>query len=251
VLRAFKAGEFNVLVATKAAEEGIDVAECDMVAFYEATASVIQFIQRQGRAGRRRDGSIAIMHARGTSDQLNAAMLDGKLAAMPGILYRVQHVRAASMPAPRPAAVTRMAKPPSSTQKAPSSTITKKQAPSPILVHPDCIGASAIVAGLAAAGIEARADRSIPESSLVLAGGVQVRVINTNDAEDWTAELTVEELPGATRRVVAVCPDGQGDLDVKVVDILARLLSRARIDVWACKDGRSIAAQVIKTCGMA
>ncbi|NMC08657.1 MAG: DEAD/DEAH box helicase family protein, partial [Candidatus Lokiarchaeota archaeon] len=211
VLRAFKAGEFNVLVATKAAEEGIDVAECDMVAFYEATASVIQFIQRQGRAGRRRDGNIAIMHARGTSDQLNAAMLDGKLAAMPGILYRVQHVRAASMPAPRPAAVTRMPKPPSSKQKAPSSTITKKEAPPPILVHPDCIGASVIVAGLAAAGIEARADRSIPESSMVLAGGVQVRVINTNDAEDWTAELTIEELPGAARRVVAVCPDGQGD----------------------------------------
>jgi len=52
-------GEYNVLVATSVAEEGLDIAECDLVVFYETVASIIKFIQRQGRTGRKRAGTVA------------------------------------------------------------------------------------------------------------------------------------------------------------------------------------------------
>jgi ERCC4-related helicase len=68
-LESFKDGEINVLVATNVAEEGLDIAECNMVMFYDNSASEIRLIQRMGRTGRSADGKVIILYTKGTSDE--------------------------------------------------------------------------------------------------------------------------------------------------------------------------------------
>jgi ERCC4-related helicase len=75
MLEAFRRGEFSVLVATSIAEEGLDIPEVDLVIFYEPIPSVIRYIQRRGRTGRRSSGSVIILAAKDTIDErhLNAS----------------------------------------------------------------------------------------------------------------------------------------------------------------------------------
>lgn len=67
----FKSGKFNVLIATNVAEEGLDIAECNVVVFYDNSASVIQLIQRSGRTGRSGKGKVIYLYTVGTSDERN------------------------------------------------------------------------------------------------------------------------------------------------------------------------------------
>ena len=68
-LEQFKQGTFNVLVATQIGEEGLDIAECDIVVFYDNVPSAIRFIQRRGRTGRKGPGKATILTAVGTRDE--------------------------------------------------------------------------------------------------------------------------------------------------------------------------------------
>ena len=61
VLESFRNGEFDVLVATSIAEEGLDIPEVDLVVFYEPIPSEIRYIQRRGRTGRKSAGSVVIL----------------------------------------------------------------------------------------------------------------------------------------------------------------------------------------------
>jgi Fanconi anemia group M protein len=69
ILKEFKEGTYNVLVATSVAEEGLDIAECDLVVFYDVVPSEIRYVQRKGRTGRRRPGEVIILMAHGTRDE--------------------------------------------------------------------------------------------------------------------------------------------------------------------------------------
>ncbi len=71
MLQDFRAGVVNCLVATNVAEEGLDIAECNLVIFYDNVASDIRFIQRSGRTGRNSQGMIVILYTEGTSDEIN------------------------------------------------------------------------------------------------------------------------------------------------------------------------------------
>ena len=68
VLESFKNGEFDVLVATSIAEEGLDIPEVDLVVFYEPIPSEIRYIQRKGRTGRKSAGMVTILAANDTVD---------------------------------------------------------------------------------------------------------------------------------------------------------------------------------------
>ncbi|WP_246985700.1 DEAD/DEAH box helicase [Halorientalis marina] len=68
-LDEFRAGEFEVLVSTSVAEEGLDVPEVDLVLFYEPVPTAIRSIQRQGRTGRQTEGSVVVLLAENTRDE--------------------------------------------------------------------------------------------------------------------------------------------------------------------------------------
>jgi len=69
LLEEFKEGTYNTLVGTSVAEEGLDIAECDLVVFYDVVPSAIRSIQRRGRTGRKKEGSVYILMAEGTRDE--------------------------------------------------------------------------------------------------------------------------------------------------------------------------------------
>jgi len=69
VLESFRNGEFDILVATSIAEEGLDIPEVDLVVFYEPIPSEIRYIQRRGRTGRKSAGYVIILAAKDTIDE--------------------------------------------------------------------------------------------------------------------------------------------------------------------------------------
>ncbi|PSP32759.1 Hef nuclease [Halobacteriales archaeon QH_10_67_22] len=68
-LEAFRDGEFEVLVSTSVAEEGLDVPEVDLVLFYEPVPTAIRAIQRKGRTGRQTEGAVTVLLAEDTRDE--------------------------------------------------------------------------------------------------------------------------------------------------------------------------------------
>lgn len=69
IIDKFQKGDFNVLVSTSIAEEGLDIPATDLVLFYEPVPSEIRTIQRRGRTGRRRAGRVVVLLTRNTKDE--------------------------------------------------------------------------------------------------------------------------------------------------------------------------------------
>jgi len=82
ILEKFKAGEYNVLIATSVGEEGIDIPSTDLVLFYEPVPSEIRSIQRKGRTGRARAGRVVVLMAKGTRDEAYYWISDRKERTM-------------------------------------------------------------------------------------------------------------------------------------------------------------------------
>jgi Fanconi anemia group M protein len=68
LIERFKNNDFQVLVATSVAEEGIDIPSVDAVIFYEPVPSEIRAIQRRGRTGRQEEGKVYILVTKDTVD---------------------------------------------------------------------------------------------------------------------------------------------------------------------------------------
>ncbi|MFC7188478.1 DEAD/DEAH box helicase [Halocatena marina] len=95
-LDAFRAGEFEVLVSTSVAEEGLDVPEVDLVLFYEPVPKGIRSIQRKGRTGRGREGHVVVLLAEDTRDEAffwisrrEEKRMEEELRALKGVVNEV------------------------------------------------------------------------------------------------------------------------------------------------------------------
>ncbi len=70
LLERFRANEFNVLVATQVAEEGLDISECDLVVMYDNVPSPLRLIQRIGRTGRMNSGRVVYLVTKNSRDEI-------------------------------------------------------------------------------------------------------------------------------------------------------------------------------------
>ncbi|KIW92806.1 uncharacterized protein Z519_06655 [Cladophialophora bantiana CBS 173.52] len=68
VIKQFKAGKYNTIVATSIGEEGLDIGEVDLIVCYDCSKSPIRMLQRMGRTGRKRAGSIVLLMMRGKEE---------------------------------------------------------------------------------------------------------------------------------------------------------------------------------------
>ena len=69
IIKSFKKGEYDVLLSTSVAEEGIDIPAVDLVVLYEPVPSEVRMIQRRGRTGRKRTGRVKVLITEGTRDE--------------------------------------------------------------------------------------------------------------------------------------------------------------------------------------
>lgn len=69
IIKAFRMGEYDVLLSTSVAEEGIDIPAVDLVVLYEPVPSEVRMIQRRGRTGRKRTGRVKVLITLGTRDE--------------------------------------------------------------------------------------------------------------------------------------------------------------------------------------
>lgn len=74
VIKKFKNGEYNILVATSIGEEGLDIGEVDLIICYDSTSSPIKNVQRMGRTGRKRDGKVLLLFSSNEESKFDKAM---------------------------------------------------------------------------------------------------------------------------------------------------------------------------------
>ncbi len=104
IISKFRSGEYNTLVATSVAEEGLDIPSTDLVLFYEPVPSEIRTIQRKGRTGRKRTGKIVVLIAKGSRDEAAYWISARKEAKMLATIANMSGSRSksVSMSVPRP-----------------------------------------------------------------------------------------------------------------------------------------------------
>ena len=68
-IESFKAGKFSVLVASRVAEEGLDIPQVDLVVEYDVLSSSLRTVQRHGRTGRTTAGRVVSLVAEGTKEE--------------------------------------------------------------------------------------------------------------------------------------------------------------------------------------
>ncbi|MDO5825757.1 MAG: DEAD/DEAH box helicase [Methanosphaera sp.] len=86
-IEAFKKEDYNVLISTSVAEEGIDIPSVDYVILYEPVPSEIRMIQRKGRTGREHEGEMFILMTKGTLDESYYWSSQRKERAMKNNIY--------------------------------------------------------------------------------------------------------------------------------------------------------------------
>jgi len=69
VLQDFRKGEFTTLVSTSISEEGLDIPKIDTAIFFEPVPSALRMVQRRGRVGRAKTGSVFVLITKGTVDE--------------------------------------------------------------------------------------------------------------------------------------------------------------------------------------
>lgn len=92
IIKQFKEGAIDVLIATSVAEEGLDIPNVDAIIFYEPVPSEIRLIQRRGRTGRQSPGRCYLLIARETIDVPFYKAADRKESAMHWVLSHTKEL---------------------------------------------------------------------------------------------------------------------------------------------------------------
>lgn len=74
LIKQFKQGIYNIIVATSIGEEGLDIGEVDLIICFDSTSSPIKNIQRMGRTGRKRDGKVVLLFSSNEESKFDKAM---------------------------------------------------------------------------------------------------------------------------------------------------------------------------------
>ncbi|MBU0636324.1 DEAD/DEAH box helicase [Candidatus Micrarchaeota archaeon] len=97
-IEQFRDGDYNVLISSSVAEEGLDIPSVDLVIFYEPVPSEIRTIQRRGRTGRWTKGKCIILMARHTRDEAFYWSSKAKEKNMHAVLQKMQKNPENSLP---------------------------------------------------------------------------------------------------------------------------------------------------------
>lgn len=69
-MKAFQEGHCNTLLSTSIGEEGLDVGEVDLIICFDiSNKSPIRMVQRMGRTGRKKEGSVVVLVTEGKEQQ--------------------------------------------------------------------------------------------------------------------------------------------------------------------------------------
>ncbi|KAJ6249582.1 fanconi anemia group m protein [Anaeramoeba flamelloides] len=69
IIKRFKKGTYNTLVATCIGEEGLDIGEIDLIICYDANLDPKRTVQRFGRTGRKRQGKVVVLISEGVEER--------------------------------------------------------------------------------------------------------------------------------------------------------------------------------------
>ena len=101
VVRKFKEGGYNTIVATCVAEEGLDIGEVDLIVLYDVAKSPIRLVQRMGRTGRKRDGRIVVLVTEGAEERSYNQSVFKKKSIHDAITYKDKLENAMYLNSPR------------------------------------------------------------------------------------------------------------------------------------------------------
>ncbi|MBI2233085.1 MAG: DEAD/DEAH box helicase [Candidatus Aenigmarchaeota archaeon] len=90
IINEFSMGFYNALIATQIGEEGLDIAETNLVIFYEPVPSAIRMVQRIGRTARTQPGRAVMMITKKTRDEAYHWSAKNKEKKMRTLLYAAQ-----------------------------------------------------------------------------------------------------------------------------------------------------------------
>ena len=88
----FRDGTYDVLIATKVGEEGLDISEVNLVVFYDNVPSSIRYVQRRGRTGRKDSGRLVVLIAKNTIDEKYYWIGKRKITAAKGMGDKMNRV---------------------------------------------------------------------------------------------------------------------------------------------------------------
>ncbi|KAJ3437395.1 fanconi anemia group m protein [Anaeramoeba flamelloides] len=69
IIKQFKNGHYNTLIATCIGEEGLDIGEIDLIICYDSYVDPKRSVQRFGRTGRKRNGKVVILATEGQEEK--------------------------------------------------------------------------------------------------------------------------------------------------------------------------------------
>jgi ERCC4-related helicase len=84
-VQKFRDNVYNVLVATRVGEEGLDISEVNNVIFFDNVPSSIRYVQRKGRTGRKSIGKLTVLITKDTIDEAYYWVGQRKIKAAQGM----------------------------------------------------------------------------------------------------------------------------------------------------------------------